>query len=117
MLSLHVTYYINPKDLDAFLEAIKPAWDGVVKEPNFRFFDLFTGPNKEDPEILEIQLVELWECTPEWFMAEQMTKPYYGPYLETTKAMHVKDPYFKFLERRTGWSAIDSKYLEGVQRR
>lgn len=63
-MSLHVTYYIEPSKVDDFLAALKPAYDGVIAEPECIFFEVYQSP--DNPGVFKF--VENWNCTTEWFM-------------------------------------------------
>ncbi|KAJ5673518.1 hypothetical protein N7507_002645 [Penicillium longicatenatum] len=88
--SLHVKVYIDPSNVEKFLEHFKPVYDAVVKEPECRFFELYQDP--ADPGTLT--WVENWHVLP-----NQMTKDYYGPYLAATEPMFVKPREFKIYNR------------------
>ncbi|KAF2792044.1 hypothetical protein K505DRAFT_190547, partial [Melanomma pulvis-pyrius CBS 109.77] len=62
--SLHVRITIAPENVDKFLEALKPAYEGVIAEPENTFFEVFQSP--EEPGVLKF--VENWNATKEWFM-------------------------------------------------
>src|SRR2546423_5908100 len=67
-LSLHVTIQVAPHDVDAFLEALRPCWEGCVSEKENLFFDVFQDP--ETPGLF--RFVELWSEDKEWFYAVQL---------------------------------------------
>lgn len=116
MMSLQVSYYIKKPDFDNFMTALRPAWEAVSKEENFRFFDVFTATDPTDPDVEILRFVEVWDCTSEWFMQNQITKEYYQPYFEATKDMHARERSFDITERKAGWCAVRQEYLEGVTR-
>ncbi|KAJ5786753.1 uncharacterized protein N7503_011965 [Penicillium pulvis] len=110
--SLHVKIYIDPSNVEKFLEHFKPVYDAVVKEPECRFFELHQDP--ANPGTLT--WVENWHVlsssfqgnhannisrntTTQWFMENQMTKAYYEPYLAATEPMFVKPREFKIYNR------------------
>ncbi|KAJ5091209.1 hypothetical protein NUU61_006079 [Penicillium alfredii] len=93
--SLQVTVYLNPDDVPKFLEHIKPAYDAVVAEPECQFFEVYQL--QEEPGTLH--WVEDWNATTDWFMKEQITKPYYKDYLAATESMFVKPREFKIYNR------------------
>lgn len=55
-ISLHVQIKIDPKNVPAFFEAMKPVFDKVVAEPNLTFFEIYQSI--EDPGT--ISWVENW---------------------------------------------------------
>ncbi len=65
---LDVVITIPSSKLDEFLEAFKPAYDGVIAEKENTLFEVSVKEDKEAGEV-EIHLVEAWTCTTEWFMA------------------------------------------------
>ncbi|KAJ5912435.1 hypothetical protein N7504_001318 [Penicillium tannophilum] len=77
--SLHIKIYIDPSNVEKFLEHFKPVYDAVIKEQECRFFEMNT--------------------TTQWFMENQMTKAYYEPYLAATEPMFVKPREFKIYNR------------------
>ncbi|KAI0395425.1 hypothetical protein F5Y17DRAFT_456987 [Xylariaceae sp. FL0594] len=94
-LSLHVTVYISPKDIDTFLELFKDVFDKVTAEPECLFFEMYQSP--EEPG--KISWVENWSVSPEWFLENQVTKDYYKEYFAKTEAMFIKPREFQFLQR------------------
>jgi quinol monooxygenase YgiN len=84
-LFLHVAIQVAPKDVPAFLEALKPCWQACVNEPECLFFDVTQDP--ENPG--SFRFVEAWSKGKEWFIKHQITKPYYAPYLAITQPMWV----------------------------
>ncbi|KAL8999594.1 MAG: hypothetical protein Q9169_001554 [Polycauliona sp. 2 TL-2023] len=94
-ISLHVSIYISPHSRAAFLEAFKPCFDAVRAEPACKFFEVFTDPEDEG----HFHWVENWIGSVKWFMTEQITKPYYAPYLAATEPMFVKPREVKFYHR------------------
>jgi quinol monooxygenase YgiN len=63
-LSLHVSITVAPENVAAFFEALRPAYEGVIAEPECTFFQVFQNP--EEPGV--IKFVEDWNVTKEWFM-------------------------------------------------
>lgn len=62
--TLHVSIQVAPKNVDAFLEALRPAWAGVVAEPENLFFDVFQS--QETPGLF--RFVEVWSKGKDWFL-------------------------------------------------
>lgn len=58
-LSLHVTVYVDPSNVEKFLEHFKPAFEAVIAEPKCTFFDVYQDP--EEPGALS--WVENWYRT------------------------------------------------------
>ncbi|KAI8633767.1 hypothetical protein F5Y19DRAFT_252303 [Xylariaceae sp. FL1651] len=94
-LSLHVTVYIAPENVNRFMAAFKPVFDKVVAEPECLFFEMY----QSSQEPGKISWVEDWSKSPEWFLENQVTKDYYREYFATTEAMFIKPREFQFLER------------------
>lgn len=99
---LNVQMTIRTSDAEAFLAAIKPAYDAVLKEPECAFFNLgqrhplnpLTGePSTGEGETV-ISFSEGWNCTLEWFREVQLKKEYYGPYQAATQPMYTKPRKF-----------------------
>ncbi|KAI1621648.1 hypothetical protein EDD37DRAFT_126993 [Exophiala viscosa] len=86
---LTVKVYINPTQTTKFFELFKPAYDHVLAESECRFFIVNTT---QEPGC--ISWVEGWSKDVQWFMAEQMTKSYYQPYLTESEAMFIKPREF-----------------------
>lgn len=55
-LSLHMTVYISPENVEKFWEAFKPLYDHVIAEPECTFFEVYQSA--EDPGT--ISWVENW---------------------------------------------------------
>lgn len=68
--SLHVRITIAPENVPAFLEALKPAYDAVIAEPNCTSFEVYQSP--EEPGV--IKFVEHWNATKEWMMTVSVTR-------------------------------------------
>jgi quinol monooxygenase YgiN len=45
-ISLHVTIYIDPSNVEKFFEHMKPVYDAVVAEPECRFFEIYQDPKE-----------------------------------------------------------------------
>lgn len=94
---LNVQMTIRPSDAEAFLAAIKPAYDAVLQEPECAFFNLgrrdpihpLSGEPLNEDECV-ISFSEGWNCSLEWFREVQLKKEYYGPYMAVTQGMWVK---------------------------
>ncbi|KAJ2995796.1 hypothetical protein NUW58_g1173 [Xylaria curta] len=94
-MSLHVTVYIAPDNVDPFFAAFKPVYDKVIKEPECMFFEVY-----EDSETQGvIHWVEDWMMSPESFIEHQITKDYYKDYLAKTEPMFIKPREAKFWQR------------------
>ena len=107
MLSVHTTNHIPQSQLDAYLEAFRPAWEGLTQEPNCRFFDLFSAPDPTDSNIEILRSVQVWDDTSEeWIKNELTHKPYVLPFLESTKHMLVRRSPNEIFERKEGWCAV-----------
>jgi quinol monooxygenase YgiN len=94
-MSLHVTVYIAPENIDHFFAAFKPVFDKVITEPECLFFEVFQNPGEPG----KISWVEDWSKSPEWFLEDQITKDYYKDYLAVTEPMFLKPREFQVLER------------------
>ncbi len=58
-VSLQVTVYIAPENVDKFFEYFKPVYDRVIAEPECQFFEVYQSA--EDPGA--ISFVEDWYGT------------------------------------------------------
>ncbi|KAH7363792.1 hypothetical protein BKA65DRAFT_532508 [Rhexocercosporidium sp. MPI-PUGE-AT-0058] len=81
ILQVKVTF--DPKNRDTFLKYFKPAYDAVIAEAECAYF--FVGENAQDPGVF--RWTEGWTKDVAWFMAEQIHKPYYEPYLKATEPL------------------------------
>ena len=61
-LSIHITNYLKPDDVPAFLEALRPVYEAIIKERENIFFELYVDP--ENPGV--VKWVENWNATTEW---------------------------------------------------
>jgi quinol monooxygenase YgiN len=55
-ISLHVTIYIAPENVEAFFAAFKPVYDKVIAEPECVFFEMYQSPDEPG----KISWVENW---------------------------------------------------------
>jgi len=93
--SVHITVYVSPDNVSAFLEAHKPVIELVCKEEECVFFEMYQNPNS----VGEFSWVENWSTSPEWFMTNQATKEYYKEYFKVTEPMYVKPRETKIMKR------------------
>jgi hypothetical protein len=63
-ISLHVKITVAPENVEKFLEALKPAYDAVVAEPECTFFQVLH--NQDEPGVFKF--VENWDADLEWIM-------------------------------------------------
>jgi hypothetical protein len=61
----------KPENVDAFLEALKPAYDAVIAEPENVFFQVFQNPQNPG----EFKFIENWNGSVEWFMSVRIHLP------------------------------------------
>ena len=108
-LTLHVTIKVAPENIESFLEALRPCWQGCLDEPECIFFDVFHDPANPGT----FKFVECWTESEKWFREVQWNRPYYGPYTEITKPMWLEPREVLFFERVDGWSFADDRYLAG----
>ncbi|KAH7418592.1 hypothetical protein BKA64DRAFT_763072 [Cadophora sp. MPI-SDFR-AT-0126] len=80
---LQVKITIDPKDRSTFLQYFKPAYEAVIAEPECAYF--FVGENAQEPGVF--RWTEGWTRDVGWFMENQITKPYYEPYLKATEPL------------------------------
>jgi hypothetical protein len=69
--SLHVKIVVAPENVNAFLEALKPAYDAVIAEPENVFFQVFQNPQNPG----EFKFIENWNGSLEWFMSVRVHLP------------------------------------------
>ncbi|TID22843.1 putative C6 finger domain-containing protein [Venturia nashicola] len=93
--SLHLTVYVAPENVDKLLKAMEPVFDHVSAEEGCTFFELYQDP--ASPGTLS--WIENWSVSPEWFMANQVTKEYYKEYFAITEPLFIKPREFKILKR------------------
>ncbi|KAL5360382.1 hypothetical protein BJX96DRAFT_175241 [Aspergillus floccosus] len=101
-LSLHMTVYINPENLEKFWAAFKPVYDNVSAEPECTFFEVYQSP--EDPGT--ISWVENWSKPIEWLLEVQAKKPYYEKYSAITTPMYLKPREVKVLNRVGAYTMV-----------
>ena len=105
-VTFHLTITIDPKNIDRFLEALRPCWAAVIKEPNCIFFDVHYLPSKPGT----FRFVEIWDKDNEWFERNQLGKEYYKLYWEITNSMWLSRKLEVF-DRLGEWSFVGDKYL------
>ncbi|KAI1759646.1 hypothetical protein GGR53DRAFT_131736 [Hypoxylon sp. FL1150] len=93
-ISLHVTVHIAPQNAERFLAAFKAIFDVVAAEPECTFFEVYRSP--EEPG--KFSWVENWSKDRQWFIENQITKPYYKEYFEITEPMFLKPREATMLE-------------------
>ncbi|KAH7138633.1 hypothetical protein B0J11DRAFT_20977 [Dendryphion nanum] len=108
--SLHVNITVAPENVAKFLQALKPAYEGVLLEPENIFFEVYQDPANPGA----FRFVENWNATPQWFQEVQLKKEYYGPYLAITEPMWTKPRTFEIFERMPGneWVNVKKEMLE-----
>ena len=62
-LSLHVSITVAPENVEKFLAALRPAYEGVIAEPENIFFEVYQEQGK--PGVF--RFVENWNATAQWF--------------------------------------------------
>lgn len=107
---LNVRMTILAIDLSAFLAAIKPPYDAVIRESECVFFNLgvvepfdpLTGGKLADDGKGEVvvSFSEGWNCSLEWFSNVQLKKEYYDEYRSITVPMYRKprESFFRALD-------------------
>ena len=72
--SIQVTITIDPRNEEAFLSALKPAFDATCAEPENTFIEVYKSCDKPG----QFKLVENWNASREWLVevatAESDTK-------------------------------------------
>lgn len=63
-VSLHVDIYIDPKNVDEFIEHFQPAFDAVVAEDECLYFEVFQDPD----DLGHLSWVENWARGVGWLM-------------------------------------------------
>ena len=86
-LILNVKITISPPSIPLFFDYFRTCFAHVVKEPELVYF--VVGQNPAVPG--EVWWTEGWNCTEEWLREVQLKREYYGPYLEGTEGMFLKD--------------------------
>ncbi|KAL8766738.1 MAG: hypothetical protein Q9209_006560 [Squamulea sp. 1 TL-2023] len=71
-MSLHVSIYVSPSHASAFLDACKPCFEAVSREPECTYFELFTDP--DDPG--HFHWVENWTKDKKWFLKVRIRIPH-----------------------------------------
>jgi hypothetical protein len=104
---LSVKVYISPSDVPRFLALFIPVYDSVLAEPECRFFIVAQpspspSPHEEDQNVTCLSWIEGWSMPPQWFMAVQMNKAYYEPYMSKMTAMFVRPRWHEILVPEEG---------------
>ncbi|ETN46615.1 uncharacterized protein HMPREF1541_00801 [Cyphellophora europaea CBS 101466] len=84
---LNVKIFIAPERVEEFYRHFRPAFEAVMAEPQCRYFVVSEDP--QNPGTLS--WTEGWTEDVQWLMQNQLTKPYYKPYLEATEPMFLKE--------------------------
>lgn len=61
-ISLHVKITVAPENIQKFLDALKPAYDAVVAEPENTLFEVYQDPANPGA----FKFVENWNASLEW---------------------------------------------------
>ncbi|KAL1868132.1 hypothetical protein Daus18300_006114 [Diaporthe australafricana] len=85
-ISVHVTITIDPSNNEAFLEALKPSFEAVKKEPLNASIEVFQDAMKPGA----FRIVENWNASIEYMHDVQRKKDYYEPYFAATEPMYLK---------------------------
>ncbi|KAH8822625.1 hypothetical protein DL96DRAFT_1618520 [Flagelloscypha sp. PMI_526] len=98
MLHVHVDVHLTPKSPDTlsrFLHILQTTcYPHIIAEPNCMAFDVIV--QKEEGLV---RLVEIWDCSLDWFMTNQTTKSYYKEYLDQVEPLFVKPRDARVFER------------------
>ncbi|KAI0858265.1 hypothetical protein F4860DRAFT_516996 [Xylaria cubensis] len=94
-ISVHVTIYVAPENVDAFFAAFEPLYQQVIREPECLSFEVYRNPEKPG----KIVWVEDWSKSPSWFFHNQLTKDYYKEYLTITQPMLIFPREAELFER------------------
>ncbi|KAI1343454.1 hypothetical protein F5Y15DRAFT_412242 [Xylariaceae sp. FL0016] len=108
-LTLFVTFYVQPSEIEAWKAAHRPVWAACAAEPECLFFDVFEDPSQPG----KLRLVEVWNATREWFETQQMTKPYYATLWEKSQPTWTKEPEIEYFERLGEGASHKKAYLDG----
>ncbi len=106
-ITFHVTYKIDPSNVDKFVSALRPAWEAIAKEPECIYFDVFRSASEPGT----FRLVEVWNKDSTWIEDNHLTKDHYKQYREVTESMVVKRDLEVF-ERLQNWSVVRDAYLK-----
>lgn len=110
-IALHVTIYIDPKNVEPFMIALRSVRSCLIEEPECLLFDVFCSDSR--PGI--IRLVEVWAGDREWFENIQLKKEYYGPFMTITKPMWLQPMEAEHFSRVQDSAFVADGYLsEGV---
>lgn len=106
MIAPQVDIFVNKSNTDVFLEALKPCWEAVTKEPRCMFFDIFHTSDPTDENIEIFRIIEVWDADEEWFVNVQGKKEYYKPYFELMNKLSVKPKKFSIWQRMDQWFSV-----------
>ena len=55
-ISVHLTFTVDPSNVDKFFEHFRPVYEAVIAEPECTFFEVYKAPDNAG----EIHAVENW---------------------------------------------------------
>ncbi|KAL9062525.1 MAG: hypothetical protein Q9157_008844 [Trypethelium eluteriae] len=93
--SLHITITIDPRNEEAFLQALKPAFDAASAEPENTFSQVYRNSDKPG----QFKFVENWNASKEWLIEVQLQKGYYKPYADATRPMWIEPLKLEFYDQ------------------
>jgi hypothetical protein len=67
-VSIQIDVFIDPSNVEKFLEAFKQVFDLVAVEPELLYFDMFQDPD----DVGHLSWVENWNKDAEWLMTVRL---------------------------------------------
>ncbi|KAH8602389.1 hypothetical protein B0O99DRAFT_499742 [Bisporella sp. PMI_857] len=110
-LSVHITITVAPENVDKFLEALRPTFEAVTREPLNTFFEVYHDPKK--PGVFK--LVEHWDADVGYMMGVQLKKDYYKPYHAVVDPLFLKPLEVEIYSRFPGneWASVRKEAYPG----
>ncbi|KIW98745.1 uncharacterized protein Z519_00408 [Cladophialophora bantiana CBS 173.52] len=107
-ITFHVTYKIDPSNVDKFIEALRPAWESTCNMPECIYFDVFHFSSEPGT----FRITEVWNRDMEWIEENHVAKDHFQRYRNAIGSIVLKRE-FEVLDRLQKWSIVKKGYLEG----
>ncbi|KAF2805949.1 uncharacterized protein BDZ99DRAFT_466255 [Mytilinidion resinicola] len=107
-LTMILKVTVDPSNVPAFLEALRPVYDGVSSTPECTFVQLLQSPSSPG----EFKIVETWNATMEWLQSVQLKKPYYAILAEKVTPLYTKPQEIEVWEGVQGkeWVSVNKDF-------
>ncbi|KAJ9608017.1 hypothetical protein H2200_007005 [Cladophialophora chaetospira] len=105
-ITFHVTYKIDPDNVNKFIEALRPAWEATCNIPECIYFDVFHFPSEPGT----FRITEVWNRDMKWIEENHIAKDHYRQYRDIVEPIVLKRE-FEVLGRLQKWSIVKKEYL------